>query len=100
VQGIGEDDGEGQSRQEGFLEEVAVFKSEYQKPGGDGVVVHACNSSIWEAEAVESQVQGQPGLHNEALYLKRKRRMRDLGTANLAPFSQMWSGGRAPCVAS
>lgn len=26
--------------------------------------------------------------------------MRELGTSDLALFSQMWSGGRAPCVAS
>jgi hypothetical protein len=28
-----------------------------------GVVVHACNSRIWEAEAVRSQ--GQSGLHSD-----------------------------------
>jgi hypothetical protein len=28
-------------------------------------VVHACNSSTWEAEAVGSQVQGQPEIHSE-----------------------------------
>jgi hypothetical protein len=27
-----------------------------------GVVVHACNSSSWEAEIEGSKIQGQPGL--------------------------------------
>jgi hypothetical protein len=31
------------------------------------VMVHTCNSSTQEAEAGRTQVQGQPGLHGEAL---------------------------------
>jgi hypothetical protein len=34
-------------------------------------MVHACNPSTQEAEAEESQVQGQPGLHRETLSLKK-----------------------------
>jgi hypothetical protein len=34
------------------------------------MVVHACNPGIWEAEAIGSQVQSQPGLHNKALSQK------------------------------
>lgn len=32
-----------------------------------GEVVHICTASTWEAEAGESPVQSQPGLHNEIL---------------------------------
>jgi hypothetical protein len=30
-------------------------------------LAHTCNSSTWKAEAVGSQVKGQPGLHSEIL---------------------------------
>jgi hypothetical protein len=38
------------------------------------VVVHAYNSSIQEAEAGRLWVRGQPGIHNETLFLKKKVR--------------------------
>jgi hypothetical protein len=36
------------------------------------VVVHICNPSVWEAEAVGSQVQCQPRLHSETLFQKER----------------------------
>jgi hypothetical protein len=30
-------------------------------------VIFTCNPTTWEAEAEESQVRGQPGLHSENL---------------------------------
>jgi hypothetical protein len=38
-----------------------------------GMVMHACNLSIWEAEAKESQVQDQPGLQSETLSQNTKK---------------------------
>jgi hypothetical protein len=38
------------------------------------MVEHACNPNTWEAEAGESQIRGQPWLHNKTLsqkFLKR-----------------------------
>jgi hypothetical protein len=37
------------------------------------MVVHACNSSTWEAEVGGSQVQGQPALYRETLTLKKQK---------------------------
>jgi hypothetical protein len=36
------------------------------------MLMHIYNTSIWEAEARELQVQGQPGLHSETLFQKKK----------------------------
>jgi hypothetical protein len=32
-----------------------------------GMVVHVCNPSIWEAEMGGSQIWGHPGIHSETL---------------------------------
>lgn len=41
-----------------------------------GTLVYACNFSTEEAERGRFQVQGQPGLHREALSQSRRRRRR------------------------
>jgi hypothetical protein len=38
-----------------------------------GVMVHACNPSIWEVEAGEWLLQGQPGLHSKTMPQKNKQ---------------------------
>jgi hypothetical protein len=37
-----------------------------------GMVTHVCNSITPEAEAGGLQIPGQPGLHRETLYQKKK----------------------------
>jgi hypothetical protein len=39
-----------------------------------GVVLHTCHPSIWETKGGESQVQGHPGLHSEALSERERER--------------------------
>jgi hypothetical protein len=52
-----------------------------------GLVAHACNSSIWEAEAGGLKVQGQPGLHSKSLSqqikINKNRRSSSLFFASL-----------------
>jgi hypothetical protein len=40
------------------------------------MVVPSCDNSIWEAEIGGSQVQGQPGLHREALSENTNKRIK------------------------
>jgi hypothetical protein len=40
-----------------------------------GIVVHAYNPSTRETEAGGWKVQGQPGLHNETLSLKKEKKI-------------------------
>jgi hypothetical protein len=42
--------------------------------------VYASNPSVWEAEAGESPVQGQPGLHSETLSLETNQPNQKLTT--------------------
>jgi hypothetical protein len=44
-----------------------------------GVVVHSCNPSTWEAKAGGLRVPGQPGLQNDSLSLKKKKKSGEEG---------------------
>jgi hypothetical protein len=46
--------------------------------GKVGMVVHIYNSGTWEAKAGGLQAQGQPGLHNETLFKKKKKKLQRL----------------------
>jgi hypothetical protein len=54
-----------------------------------GMVVCACNSGTWGAEAGRSQVRGQPGLYIARLYLKNNTEIASLPPSLSPSFMQL-----------
>jgi hypothetical protein len=50
------------------------FKPQYRQKKKKKKKVHTSNPSTQETKAGGSQVQGQPGIHNETLPLKKKKK--------------------------
>jgi hypothetical protein len=55
---------------------IYQLKISFKKLEKLSVVVHSYNPSSWEAKAVGSQVQGQPGLHSETLHQNKQKKLK------------------------